>query len=133
MGRHRGKILRFAAYLWAFPNTLLGLCFAPFSIGHIHIVDGIVEISGGLAAWSLEHLVPLQGGASAITLGHVVLGRDAFLLEATRSHERIHVRQYERWGPFFIPAYVVASVYIRLRGGNAYMDNPFEREAYARG
>lgn len=125
--------MQFAAYFWAFPNTLLGLLFAPFSIGQIHIVDGIVEISGGLAAWSLEHLVPLRGGASAITLGHVVLGRDAFLLDMTRSHERVHVRQYERWGPFFIPAYLGASLWIRIRGGNAYMDNPFEREAYGRG
>ena len=46
-------------------------------------------------------------------------------------HERIHVRQCERWGPLFLPAYLLASAFIALRGGNPYLDNPFEREAYA--
>jgi hypothetical protein len=43
----------------------------------------------------------------------------------------VHVRQYERWGPFFIPAYLLCSVWLMLRGYNAYLDNPFEVEAYA--
>jgi hypothetical protein len=30
----------------------------------------------------------------------------------------------------FIPAYVLASLMVLLRGGQAYRDNPFEREAY---
>jgi hypothetical protein len=42
----------------------------------------------------------------AITLGHVVLATTESALKKTRSHERVHVRQYERWGPFFIPAYL---------------------------
>jgi hypothetical protein len=33
----------------------------------------------------------------------------------TRQHEHIHVRQCERWGPFFLPAYGVASVLALLR------------------
>jgi hypothetical protein len=65
-----------------------------------------------------------------MTLGHVVLGQDLFLLDATRAHERVHVRQAERWGPLFLPAYVIASVAALLRGGNPYRDNAFEREAY---
>jgi hypothetical protein len=73
----------------------------------------------------------ISGPISAITFGHVVLGCDRPTLKRTRRHEQVHVRQYERWGPFFIPAYVLASVWIRFRGGNAYLDNPFEVEAYA--
>ena len=65
-----------------------------------------------------------------MTLGHVVLGRDSRLLELTRPHERVHVRQVERWGPLFIPAYLFASVLVYFKGGRAYEDNPFEREAY---
>jgi hypothetical protein len=42
----------------------------------------------------------------------------------------VHVRQYERWGPLFVPAYVLCSAVIWSRGGDAYRDNPFEREAY---
>ncbi len=65
-----------------------------------------------------------------MTLGHVVLGLNPSTLEATRAHERVHVRQCERWGPFFLPAYGLASLLAAVRGGDAYRDNRFEREAY---
>ena len=65
-----------------------------------------------------------------MTLGHVVIARDEHLLEETRAHERVHVRQCERWGPLFIPAYLAASLVLWLVGRRAYEDNPFEREAY---
>jgi len=117
-------------YLWAIPNTLLGLLPAPIvwmQGGHICAVDGVIEISGGAATWLLKRF-PVS--PSAMTLGHVVWGRDTLQLERTRAHERVHVRQYERWGPFFIPAYLGASLYLKIRGCDAYYDNPFEREAY---
>jgi hypothetical protein len=66
-----------------------------------------------------------------MTLGHVVLGVDRQQLRRTRAHERVHVRQSERWGPLFLPAYAAASVWCIIRGRTAYFDNPFEREAYA--
>ena len=64
-----------------------------------------------------------------MTLGHVVVGRDAGSLERTRAHERAHVRQYSVWGPFFLPAYCLASLIAALRGRHYYRDNQFEREA----
>ena len=126
------RALRSIVYLWAFPTTVLGLIFVPFAAG-VRIVDGVIEIHGGLASLFLRKCTLLPGGASAMTLGHVVLARTAELHELTRSHERVHVRQCERWGPLFIPAYVVASLVVLMRGGDAYRDNPFEREAYANG
>ena len=63
-----------------------------------------------------------------MTLGHVVLGRDAAILDHAREHERVHVRQCERWGLLFIPAYLLASAWQALGGREAYRDNPFERE-----
>ncbi len=66
---------------------------------------------------------------SAITFGHVVLGTSRAMLDATRAHERVHVRQYERWGPLFIPLYLAASLLAAVCGGHAYYDNLFEREA----
>jgi hypothetical protein len=123
-------------YLWALPTTAVGLmAFALASIvGGVRyrVVDGVLEIYGGLVSWFLTACTPLERGASAMTLGHVVLGRDEQLLDLTRDHERVHVRQCERWGPFFIPAYLLASAAIALRGGRAYEDNPFEREAFGR-
>lgn len=122
-------------YLWASLTTCLGLLFLPPTLltgGSVKIHTGVLEIEGGFARWFLTHCTFLRGGASAMTLGHVVLGRDRQLLEATRRHERIHVRQCERWGPLFLPAYAMASLIALLNGHNPYLGNAFEREAYAR-
>jgi hypothetical protein len=119
-------------YVWAGPASLLGLVVAALAgyRAHAAAVDGVLEIHGPALAWALRRLTPWCDGAAAITFGHVVLGRDRHALAATRAHERVHVRQYERWGPLFIPAYVAASAWARLRGGDGYFDNPFEREAF---
>ena len=61
---------------------------------------------------------------------HVVLGLDGPTLDRTRAHERVHVRQCERWGPLFLPAYGLASLLAWWRGHDAYRENRFEREAY---
>jgi hypothetical protein len=126
------RLRQLPLYLWASPSTLLGLLFAPEALwsGEVRIVDGVVEIHGRMVRFFLAHCTFLRGGASAMTLGHVVIGRDRNLLERTRQHERVHVRQYERWGPLFIPAYLTLSLFMRLRGLRAYEDNPFEREAF---
>jgi hypothetical protein len=125
--------MRLLRYLWAAPTTAIGLLFVPLALlsgGRVQVVDGVLEVYGGLCHFCLRRCTLLRGGASALTLGHVVLGRDRTCLHVTRRHERIHVRQAERWGPLFVPAYLVASVVAWLRGGNPYRDNRFEREAY---
>jgi hypothetical protein len=48
-----------------------------------------------------------------------------------RAHEQVHVRQYERWGPFFVPAYLASSLWQGLCGRHLYRDNHFERPAFA--
>jgi hypothetical protein len=128
-------ILRLLVYLWAFPTTLVGLIFIPESLlsGGVQLVDGVLEAHGRMTRSFLTHCTPLKGGASAMTLGHVVIARNAELLDQTRAHERIHVRQCERWGPLFIPAYLSISLVLALSGKHFYEDNPFEREAYERG
>jgi hypothetical protein len=121
-----------ARYIWALPNTLIGLVFVPsvgLTNGGLEIVDGVLELHSPFIAWVLQHCIPLQGGASAITFGHVVLGRNSESLLRTRTHERVHVRQYERWGPAFIPAYLIAAGWGILTGAGAYFGNVFEREA----
>jgi hypothetical protein len=123
---------RILAYLWALPTTLAGLLLALLAVasgGRARRVQGVVEAHGGLVKLLLERATLLPGGAAALTLGHVVLGRSAELLAASRSHERAHVRQAERWGPLFVPAYLVACLAARARGGHWYRDNRFERDA----
>ena len=126
--------LRWPLYLWAFPTTLLGLLFLPdcWLTGQVRWVDGVIEAHGSLTRFFLSRCTLLRGGASAMTLGHVIIARDARLLDLTRCHERVHVRQCERWGPLFVPAYLTLSAVMWLRGLRAYEDNPFEREAYGR-
>jgi hypothetical protein len=130
------RVTRPLVYLWAGPTTLIGLfatLVALSSGGCARVVEGVLEVHGGLLTFFLSRCTPLRGGASAMTLGHVVIARDADLLDLTRRHERVHVRQCERWGPFFLPAYFLASLFALLRGKRPYMDNIFEREAYAWG
>jgi aquaporin Z len=118
--------------LWALPNTLLGIvigCSGLLSGGGVLHHRGVLEFYGGLVSWFLRHL-PIQ--ASAMTLGHTILGQTVAHLDRSHDHEMVHVRQYERWGLFFLPAYLLMSALLWLRGRNAYMENPFEVEAYSK-
>ena len=104
---------------------LAAVAVALLSGGRARWVQGVLEAHGGLAAWVLRRL-----RASAMTLGHVVIAIDGFAHDISRAHERVHVRQCERWGPLFIPAYLVASMWAWWCGRGAYEGNVFEVEAY---
>ena len=105
-------------YLWAGPWSVLGLLLSAF-FRRRSVVRGVVLAEG--ATWPRK----LGWRYRAITFGHVVLSVDE-LDPRTLSHELAHVRQYERWGPLFIPLYLGASLRARLRGGHGYRDNAFE-------
>lgn len=109
---------RALTYLWAAPWTLLGLVLSPF-FRRRRVVNGVLVCTG--AQWPRR----LGWRYNAITFGHVVLAVTDTTPELLL-HEMVHVRQYERWGPLFIPAYLAASVWARVRGGSAYTDNAFE-------
>ncbi|MGA3065657.1 MAG: hypothetical protein ABSF29_02300 [Tepidisphaeraceae bacterium] len=122
-------------YVWAFPTTAVGLPLAVATVlsgGKAGVVQGVLEVHGPAAEFFLRRVVGvfLKGGASAITFGHIVLGRDQRVLEMTRAHERVHVRQAELWGPLFLPVYLGASLWALARGGRAYEDNFLEKEAF---
>jgi hypothetical protein len=130
------NLLKPLIYLWALPTTSVGLLATlatMLSGGRARWHTGVLEVWGGFSTFLLSKLVPMPGGASAMTLGHVVIARDAACHTRTRTHERVHVRQCERWGPLFIPAYLLASAFLKFRGRDAYHDNPFEREAFEKG
>jgi hypothetical protein len=119
---------RVARYAWASPVTVVGLVAAGvFALGGARVrrVAGVLECTGGPVA----HLPGRR--FVAITLGHVVLARDAATADACRVHERAHVRQYERFGPLMVPLYLASSAWALLRGRRAYFDNAFERDARA--
>jgi hypothetical protein len=125
--------MRELRYLWVSPVTVPAAAMAMLagctgSVLRWH--DGVLEAAGGWLATLLRVVYPPMPIA-AITLGHVVLAQSLPDLESSRAHERVHVRQYEKWGPFFPLLYILASLVALLQGGDAYHDNRFEREAGA--
>ncbi len=129
---HHSWIVRILLYLWVAPWSVVGLFFGIIGLvtgGRVFRIDGTVEFCGGILPWLLRK-APISGGASAITLGHTVLGRTLEDLDRCRDHEQVHVRQYERWGPLFVPAYFIASLVAWSKGKDPYLDNPFEKEAF---
>jgi hypothetical protein len=122
--------LRMLGMLWALPNSLIGLSVGVLGLavgGSGRRIGPTIEFHGRAIRWLLQHLLVK---ASAMTLGHVIIGQNAESLDRSRLHEWVHVRQYERWGPFFIPAYLGCSLWCWLRKKDFYRDNPFEVEAY---
>jgi len=117
--------------LWSLPTTLLGLAVGGLCLltrGKCQRKGRVLEFYGGFVTWSLSKM-PIR--PMAMTLGHVIIGLDENCLEICREHEMVHVGQCELWGPLFLPAYLFCSAVIWVRKGNAYRDNPFERQAYA--
>lgn len=124
-------MLRLLAYLWASPYTLLGLVIGVLGLAtraKARVRGPVVQFHSGGVQWLIRRL--LGRNIQAITLGHTVLGQSESSLDISHEHELVHVRQYERWGPLMGPAYVLCSLLLWFRGGRAYRDNPFEREAY---
>lgn len=129
LARAARVVLRLLAYAWAAPYSVLGLLFALLAMlagGRAQVRHGVLELCGGRLGALLSRL-PMH--FCAITFGHVILALDARTLVAVRAHERVHVRQYELWGPLFIPAYLLASLWQLALGRSAYRDNFFERQA----
>ena len=127
--RWRSRVLKPILYVWAAPTTAVGLVAGALTLlsgGQVQLERGALEFHGGFARWFLETRLVR---ASAMTLGHVILGRDLPCLESCRDHEQAHVRQVELWGGLFLPAYVLASVWAWSRNRHYYLDNWFEVDA----
>jgi hypothetical protein len=125
---------RLLAYAWAAPYSVLGVVLGLLALlfgARAQVNQGALEFGGGRLGALLSRL-PAPFCFSAVTFGHVILGIDHVTLAAARSHEQVHVRQYERWGPLFIPAYLLSSLAQLVRGRRPYLDNRFEREAYSK-
>jgi hypothetical protein len=121
------RLQRLSLYVWASPASAIGLCIALAARAggaSVRRVDGILEVGGG-ALFRLAR----RSRFIAITFGHVVIGIDEPTLAQCREHERAHVRQYERWGPLFLPLYAASSLWQAMRGRRMYWDNHFERQA----
>jgi hypothetical protein len=122
--------MRLLKRLWAAPCSLVGLVFAMLALacgGRLRCHEGTLEATLDRHG-RLARRCPFR----AIALGHVIVAITAHDLNRSRAHERVHVRQYERWGLLFFPAYAASSLWQWVRGRRPYWDNAFEVDARAR-
>lgn len=123
------RILKIIFVIWTLPNTLIGLVVGVIGLltgGRVRWANGCLEFYGGVVE---KWLIGLN--VAGMTLGHAILGQTSDGLHVVRDHEHVHVRQYERWGPLFLPAYLICSAWLWCTGKDCYRLNPFEVEAYA--
>ena len=120
-------------YIWASPASAVGICaacIANVAGAEVKRVSGVLEVSlvpRSAMLCKAVRCLPF----TAITLGHVVLACSSQDQAALRQHERVHVAQYELWGPLFLLAYPLESLFQWVRGRRAYLDNRFEIAARA--
>ena len=103
-------------YLWALPNTVLGLVLGGLSFQRPRLDDGVIVFDRAARGflWVFS-----KSKWRAITYGHVILSTRR-LEGRLRSHELHHVRQYEALGPLFLPLYLAV---FAVRG---YKKHPLE-------
>ena len=123
--RPLGRLL--CRYAWAAPTTLVGLTAGALTLitgGRIQARRGALEFHGGFS-----HLVRRRLRLRRHDAGPRHHRARCPCLDVLRDHEQAHVRQVERWGAAFIPAYLAASLLAWRSGGHYYLDNWFERDA----
>jgi hypothetical protein len=121
VGGCRTRHLTWLGAVWSLPNSLLGLGFALLSGAVPRVRNGlfVAESSRGLA-----YLFLTRRGFGAITFGRVVVSAMP-LTPRLLMHESHHTRQYEVFGPLYLP------VYLWLHATRGYGANPLEVEAEA--
>jgi hypothetical protein len=77
--------------------------------------------------WFRPHLMQIR----AQTLGRYVFAKGPLPADIL-AHECEHIRQWERFGPFYLAAYVGSSALAMTRGLRPYRDNGFEAAARQR-
>ena len=123
----------FSKYLWALPMSCVGILVLPFVLGSggtVSLGSGIIEAGGGILVPILSRIFS-RFPIDAITVGHVILGCSRESIIRCRAHERVHVRQYERWGPIFPLLYLASSSMAIIRGKDPYRNNIFEQDAFS--
>jgi len=121
--------------LWrAFPGDLMGLMVmrgcgidAPTRQVRSGDVTAVMVEDPRVERWFRIHLMPVR----AQTVGRHVFAREPVSAEVL-AHECEHIRQWERFGPFFLVVYLCSSAIAFLRGGRPYWDNHFEAAARTR-
>lgn len=110
------------------PGDLLGLtvmrgCGIAASTRRVDAGDvtAVLIEDSRVGRWFRAHPIPIR----AQTLGRHVFALGP-LEDDILAHECEHIRQWERFGPLYLPLYFGSSAVEFLRGGRPYWDNAFE-------
>lgn len=126
--------LKVVKLLWAAPCSIVGLLLAavPLALGGKAVWRrGALEVTyrqRQASCGKRAQALPFRG----IVFGHVILAVTDEELCRIGPHERVHVEQYEHWGPLFFLAYGLSSLWQLLRGRSPYWHNYFEVQARQR-
>jgi len=93
-------------FVWTLPNTLIGLVLGACTFRPPRLAHGLLLFDG--APRGLTALMA-RADRTAMTVGFVVLS-SAPVEGTLLAHEHHHVRQYEAWGPLFIPVYLLLAI-----------------------
>lgn len=112
-------LLEGLGFVWAMPNTLLGLVVGAltFQTPRIHGGAIVFDREPRGVTWLL-----LAMNRTAMTLGFVIVSA-APVEGRLLAHERHHVRQSMLWGPLFVPVYLALAIPF------GYRRHPMERAA----
>ena len=106
-------------FVWTSPNTLIGLVLGLGTFQRPRLAHGAIifdRAPRGLTA------LMLRANRVAMTVGFVILSAQP-VTGPLLAHEQHHIRQYEVWGPLFIPVYLVLAI------GYGYRRHPMEIRA----
>ncbi len=112
-------LLEGLGFVWAMPNTLLGLVVGALTFQTPRIHGGAIVFDRGPrgVTWLLRAM-----NRTAMTLGFVIVSA-APVEGRLLAHERHHVRQSMLWGPLFVPVYLALTIPF------GYKRHPMERAA----
>jgi hypothetical protein len=138
LGRTTGRFFaghgRFRTWWRLLPGDILGRFVmlgcgipAPTREHEAGDVRAVLVEDPRVGLWFRAHAIPVQ----AQTLGHYVFSRGP-IPDRTLAHEFEHIRQWERYGPLFLPLYFGSSAAALFRGRRPYWDNRFEAAARRR-
>ncbi|HEY2803119.1 MAG TPA: hypothetical protein VGJ67_04290 [Actinomycetota bacterium] len=93
-------------FVWTLPNTLLGLAAGALTFRRPRVVEGALVFDSGPCGLTA---VMRAFDRAAMTLGYVIVSSEPVEGRLLR-HEQHHIEQYRRWGPFFIPVYLLLAI-----------------------
>ena len=112
-------LLEGLGFVWAMPNTLLGLVLGALTFQAPRIHGGAIVFDRGPRG--VTRLLRAMN-RTAMTLGFVIVSA-APVEGRLLAHERHHVRQSMLWGPLFVPVYLALAIPF------GYRRHPMERAA----